>query len=134
VTTPPVIIDHRALPELLRELIDCIGEAAAFRLIEWRGGAYLSVPKRVDPQHPLVELIGPAQFVALVERFSGETLMLPKNDAVMRQQRHQMIRHLRYHERLPVDAIALRVGYSMRRVFQILGEHAPTPTSGSLFD
>jgi len=131
---PPFAIDHAALPELLRDLISCVGEAAAFRLIEWRGGAYLSVPKRVDPEHVLVEMIGPVPFAKLVERFSGETVMLPKNDAVARQQRHQLIRHLRYHDRLPVDAIALRVGYSMRRVFQILEEHPRTPTSGSLFD
>jgi hypothetical protein len=134
VIAPPVIIDHHALPELLRELIECIGEAAAFRLIEWRGGAYLAVPKRVDTQHVLMEIIGPAAFVALVERFGGETIMLPKNDAVARQQRHQLIRHLRYNERLTVDAIALRVGYTMRRVFQVLGEHPQEPISGSLFD
>ncbi|WP_176332667.1 hypothetical protein [Burkholderia vietnamiensis] len=130
--TPP-LINRAALPELLRELIDCVGEAAAFALIDWRGGAYLSVPKRVDPQHMLIEHIGPVAFVALVERFGGETVMLPKKDAVTRQQRHQIVRQLRQ-ERLTVDQIAIRTGYTMRRVFQILGENPAEPSSGDLFE
>lgn len=130
----PPVIDRVALPELLRDLIDCVGEEAAFALIDWRGGAYLSIPKRVDPQHMLVEHIGPVAFVSLVERFGGETIMLPKKDAVTRQQRHQIVRHLRYIERLTVDQIAIRTGYTMRRVFQILGERPAEPMNGDLFE
>lgn len=131
--TPRHITNHLALPDSLRSLIDCVGEAAALRLIEWRGGVYLCVPKKVDAIHPLFDQIGAMAFAKLVEWYGGETVMLPKNDAVMRQIKHALIRQLRYEQKMAVDVIAQKVGYTMRRVFQVLAEDESAPTTGDLF-
>jgi hypothetical protein len=125
--------NHLALPESLRGLIDCVGEAAAMRLIEWRGGVYLCVPKKIDPLHPLLEQIGAIAFAKLVEWYGGETVMLPKNDAVLRQIKHALIRQMRHEQKMAVDVIAQKVGYTMRRVFQVLAEDEPQPHTGDLF-
>ncbi|WP_211452612.1 hypothetical protein [Collimonas antrihumi] len=120
------------LPESLRTLIECIGEEAALRLIEWRGGAYICVPGKVDPAHPLLDHIGGIAFAKLVYRYSGETITLVKNDAVVRQIKHALIREMRYQQNMQIDDIAIKVGYSMRRVFQVLAEE-DAPMNGTLF-
>ncbi len=130
---PSHITNLLALPDSLRGLIECVGEAAALRLVEWRGGLYICVPKKVDQAHQLFDQIGAIPFAKLVEWYAGETIMLPKNDAVMRQIKHELVRHMRYGEKLPIDVIAKKTGYTMRRVFQILQEEEPHPTSGDLF-
>ncbi|MCW5300878.1 hypothetical protein DXT88_22150 [Herbaspirillum lusitanum] len=130
---PQHINNPLALPDSLRDLIECVGESAALRIVGWRGGAYLCVPKKVDPAHPLLEQIGAPAFSKLVDWYGGETLMLPKNDAVMRQIKHALIRQLRYEKNMQVDQIAIEVHYSMRRVFQVLAEDDPMPTTGDLF-
>ncbi len=131
---PMHIINSLSLPESLRGLIECIGEAAALKLIEWRGGTYLCVPKQVDQDNPLFDMLGATAFAKLVDWYSGETVMLPKNDAVMRQMKHALIRQMRFEEKLPVDQIALRTGYTMRRVFQILADDESDQLNGDLFD
>ncbi len=120
------------LPKSLRTLIECIGEEAALRLIEWRGGAYLCVPGKVDPSHPLLDHIGGVAFAKLVYTYAGETITLVKNDAVLRQIKHAMIRQMRYQQNIPIDQIAIKIGYTTRRVFQVLAED-DAPTNGTLF-
>lgn len=128
-------LNHLQLPDSLRDLIDHIGESAALRLIERRGGTYLCVPKNVnvEPGHLVLELLGPEAFTKLVDWYGGETIMLPKNDAVMRQVKRSMIRDMRYIQRMQIDQIALKTGYSMRWVFRVLAEDEIQQENGELF-
>jgi len=125
------------LPESLRTLIECVGQQAALRLLEWRGGAYICVPKVMTADHEILDIIGLVPFARLVEWYAGETLTLPKNDKVLQQFRHRMIWQMRNHERLQVDEIALKVGYTVRRVYQVLDELGDDarflPRNGDLF-
>lgn len=109
------------LPELLQELIRALGQDAALRLVDLRGGAHLVVPKRVSLDHPLAELLGPRMFADLVEAFAGETLQMPKNDSVMQQVRHQRVRELRALG-MTHSEIAIKTHYSRRWVIEILAD------------
>jgi hypothetical protein len=131
-------INPLKLPESLQQLIDCVGQPAALRLVEWRNGTYLCVPKKPSPDHPIVDVIGLVPFARLVEWYAGETVALPKNDKVLQQLRHRMIWQMRHHEHLQIDEIALKTSYTVRRVYQILetfgADHRDHPRTGDLFD
>lgn len=107
---------HR-LPPQLRMLVRAIGEAAAFRLVESRGGVPLTVPKRAHAEHHLAELLGPVAFAQLVDGWGGLTLELPKYDAVLRQLRHQRVHELL--RRHTTTEVALMTNYTKRQVINI---------------
>lgn len=133
-------INRCSVPESLQLLIDCVGKANAFRLVEWRGGAYICIPAKLDMDHPLLEVLGETAYARLVEWYAGETVMLPKND-VIRHLRHAVVKQLRYEQRMPIADIALETGYTMRQVFNILekdkkphdDEDQARPVNGDLF-
>lgn len=118
-TNPAHNIHRCSMPESLQLLIDCVGKAAAFRLIEWRGGAYLCIPKKADTDHPLREVLGEPAYSQLTEWYAGETILLPKND-IVRHLRHAIVKQLRYEQGMSVADIALETNYTMRQVFYIL--------------
>lgn len=117
-------INTHLLPAALRELVRVLGEGAAFRLVEQRGGGRLIVPKRVTPDHRFIDELGLKVFADLVDAYPGSVIDLPKYDAVLRQLRHERVRQLRAEQRT-MDAIAVATGYSRRQVINILGTVAP---------
>lgn len=114
----PINLDR--LPGALRDLVHALGEPAAFRLVERRGGGRLVVPKKVHPDHSLMDELGLKIFADLVAAYGGEVLDLPKHDSVVRQIRHQRVRRLRA-EGITMDRIAVATGYTRRQVINILG-------------
>lgn len=107
------------LPAELRELVRVLGESAAFKLVERRGGGRLIVPKKVHPDHRLMDELGLKAFADLVAHYGSEVLELPKYDSVTRQLRHQRVRRLRVEGRTH-DRIAIETGYTRRQVINIL--------------
>lgn len=107
------------LPGELRELVRVLGEATAFKLVERRGGSRLIVPKKVHPDHRLMDELGLKTFADLVAHYGGAVLELPKYDGVLRQIRHQRVRKLRGEGRTH-DRIAIDTGYTRRQVINIL--------------
>lgn len=131
----PDLVNVDLLPPQLRELVRVVGDAAAFRLVEHRGGVALSVPKRVSPDHMLAELLGPVAFAQLVEAWGGEVLQLPKNDSVLRQLRHQRV-HTLLLQRYTIRDVALKTNYTARQVINIkqaLAADLPMLQQGDLF-
>lgn len=120
-TQRPVVpdVNLHLLPPQLRLLVRVLGEAAAFKLVEQRGGGYVVVPKRAHAGHWLGELIGPIAFAALVEHYGDQTLQLPKYDSVLRQVRHERVRQLRREGRT-ISQVAVQTNYTMRQVINIL--------------
>lgn len=111
---------HR-LPVQARMLVRLMGEAPAYTLLQARGGVPFTVPKHLhsDEGARLVDLCGSAVGAAcLVAECAGETLQLPKYDAVLRQLRHQRVIEMRQHGHLLAD-IALSLGYTVRQVINI---------------
>lgn len=115
----PIFTDQ--LPRVLRELIECVGEAGAFRLVEHRGGAWICVPVVVTPDHMLASILTPTEFARLVEWYASETVMLPKYDSVARQIRYRTVVRMRQ-EGAQIDEIVAKTGYSSRWVWKILAE------------
>lgn len=93
------------LPQSVQEIADVIGREAALHLIrnsrKYRGGrdggkcakVILSVPKRLKPNHRLVEILGLERASQMVEAFGGETKhpancnwlhLLERNDEIRR--------------------------------------------------
>lgn len=120
---PQPIALHK-LPTQLRMLVRLIGEAAAFRLVEQRGGTPLTVPRRVSGRadFDLVELLGAPAMAALIAELPGQTLQLPKNDSLLRQLRHQRVVELRA-QGLTQAAAARATGYTVRQVINILNRN-----------
>jgi hypothetical protein len=110
------------LPVQLRMLVRLMGEAAAYRLVQERGGTPFTVPKNArSPQFAgLVDLVGIDAAAALVAELSGQTLHLPKYDGVLRQLRHQRVIDLRSRHRMQLADIALTTGYTVRQVINVL--------------
>ena len=115
--TTRVIALHK-LPVQLRMLVRLIGDAAAFRLAEQRGGTPLTIPVRFVDTHELVDLVGPQAAAELVAELGGQTLQLPKYDSVTRQLRHQRVLALRLSGRL-LREVALDTGYTQRQVINV---------------
>lgn len=119
--TPGAIVLHR-LPVQARMLVRVMGEAPAYRLMQARGGVPFTVPKHLhsDEGARLMDLCGGADGAArLVAECAGETLQLPKYDAVLRQLRHRRVVEMRQHGARLAD-IALALGYTVRQVINIL--------------
>lgn len=118
--TVPAVALHK-LPVQLRMLVRLMGEAAAYRLVQWRGGTPWTVPKSVrSPQFTkLAEMVGAEPGAALVAEMTGQTLQLPKYDGVLRQLRHQRVVELRS-KGVKLHEVALATGYTVRQVINIL--------------
>lgn len=133
---PKTVLLNR-LPPQLRRLVMVLGDKAAFSLVEHLGGTPLWVPPTMllehENQKKLIELVGPQAFGALIERWGGQTLILPKYDSVARQVRHERVVHLRQ-EGATINQVALATGYTTRHVINILQRSGVVPFSqGDLF-
>lgn len=119
-TTTSTIALHK-LPVQLRMLVRLMGEAAAYRLVQDRGGTPFTVPKGGQSRQfaGLVDAVGVEAASALVAEMSGVTLQLPKYDGVLRQLRHQRVIELRM-QGTPLAEIALATGYTVRQVINVL--------------
>lgn len=109
------------LPTQLRMLVSVTGEAAAYRLVQWRGGTPYTVPLSVRSRQfaILVDAVGFDAANELVAELGGQTLQLTKYDAVLRQLRHQRVIELRGRGVRQWE-IALATGYSVRQVINVL--------------
>lgn len=120
-TSPlPAIALHK-LPVQLRMLVRVMGEAGAYKLVQWRGGTPYTVPKggRAAQVQELVDGVGAEAAAALIAAMPGETLQLPKYDSVTRQLRHQRVVELRQRQ-VKLHEIALATGYTVRQAINII--------------
>ncbi len=117
----PASIEARYLPPILQEIAELIGLPATLKLVKAYGGTRLYVPKRFDPDHPIVKLIGHELAARLFERFGGQDQFdVPKamiavkaaRDATIRAQRRDGYTHAR---------LAVLHGITERQVRNILG-------------
>ncbi|UFH50704.1 Mor transcription activator family protein [Pseudomonas sp. KNUC1026] len=110
-------IDVTQLPHSLQLLIDCIGVEQAYRLTCLFGGC----PKYI-PKHPartqLAKLIPAETLKALIKRFAGAALEIPKPDHFFRQLRNQQIL-AESDEGLSRTALAHKYGLSLRQIGNI---------------
>jgi hypothetical protein len=121
------------VPGSIMDLVERLGGALAFRLLEIRGGSILCVPTQAASDHPLRPLLGDEGFEKLVFEYRGERLELAKNDALLRQLRYRHVQELREHGQ-SLSVIAVKSNYTRRQVINILNASAVAPPQLGLFD
>lgn len=103
----------------------------------WRhyGGGHLSIPLKAAEGHCLTAAVGPAHAAALCGQFAGETLYIPKFDAVQkaaRAARNTVIKQQRQ-QSMGLFEIARAHNLSERQVINILGQDTQV-SNFDLFD
>lgn len=121
------------VPGSILDLIERLGAALAFKLLDIRGGSILWVPSQAASDHPLRKLLSDEGFEKLVSEYRGERLELPKNDSIARQYRHKHIQELR--ERgFSLTEMASMSNYTRRHVVNVLNASATPLPQLDLFD
>ena len=103
------VTEAAPLPGVLAEIAEVAGRDAALELALAHGGEdafHIPRPDRLDPDHPLIALAGPARAQAIARRFGGETIAVPLA-------RRALVRHLAG-QGLGTAAIAARLRISKR--------------------
>lgn len=110
-------VDVRQLPHSLQELIECIGLENAYRLTSCFGGRPKYIPK--FPSRSSLTLILPADaLAALIQRYAGLSIEVPKVDHFLRQIRNQQILQESC-DGLSRSALADKYGLSLRQIGNI---------------
>lgn len=115
-------IDVTQLPHSLQALIDCIGIENAYQLTCAYGGRPKYIPKHRE-RTKLADVLPPAALDALIKRFAGVALEIPKADHFLRQLRNQQIQKESANG-LSRSLLADKYGLSLRQIGNIRRQEA----------
>ncbi|HGM5579973.1 TPA: Mor transcription activator family protein [Pseudomonas putida] len=110
-------IDVTQLPHSLQSLIECVGLENAYRLTCAYGGRPKYIPKHRDRTR-LAELLPAAALDALIKRYAGVALEIPKADHFQRQLRNLQIQK-ESASGLSRSLLADKYGLSLRQIGNI---------------
>ncbi|MDR6712936.1 hypothetical protein J2W83_002538 [Pseudomonas hunanensis] len=119
-------IDITQLPHSLQSLIDCIGIDNAYLLTSVYGGRPKYIPKHRE-RTKLADVLPAAALDALIKRFAGVALEIPKPDHFMRQLRNQQIQQ-ESADGLSRSLLADKYGLSLRQIGNIRRQSNPPST------
>lgn len=123
------------LPQSVRDLIELLGFAPTFKLVEHFGGTELRVPHKFDPGHLITRIVGHEASARFVQNYAGEVLYIPKPDTVMRAQRNRKIK-AKHEAGASAVSLAHEFNLSYRHIWNILGADDSAPPAqeqGRLF-
>ncbi|SOD42310.1 Mor transcription activator family protein [Nitrosovibrio sp. Nv4] len=127
-----VELDESLLPGILRDIARLIGLPGTLQLVKHYGGVRLYVPKRFDPDHVLVKVIGPVAVIILIKHFGGEAHFdIPRALAAANAVRNAAIR-AEYAE-LSQRRLAQKYNLTERQVRNILAGDEPDEMQEKLF-
>ena len=115
-------IDISQLPHSLQALITCIGIDNAYQLTCAFGGRPKYIPKHRE-RTKLADVLPPEALVALIKRFAGVALEIPKADHFLRQLRNQQIQKESANG-LSRSLLANKYGLSLRQIGNIRRQEA----------
>lgn len=110
-------IDIEQLPQSLQMLIDCIGIEHAYRLTSVYGGRPKYIPKHRE-RTSLAGILPAEALEALIKRYAGMALEIPKCDHFNRQWRNQQIQQ-ESSDGLSRSVLANKYGLSLRQIGNI---------------
>ena len=110
-------IDISQLPHSLQALITCIGIDNAYQLTCAFGGRPKYIPKHRE-RTKLADVLPPEALDALIKRFAGVALEIPKADHFLRQLRNQQIQKESANG-LSRSLLANKYGLSLRQIGNI---------------
>ncbi|HAB03034.1 MAG TPA: transcriptional regulator [Pseudomonas sp.] len=117
-------IDISQLPHSLQALIECIGLENAYHLTCAYGGRPKYIPKHRE-RTKLASVLPPDALDALIKRFAGVALEIPKADHFLRQLRNLQIQKESANG-LSRSLLADKYGLSLRQIGNIRRqEHCP---------
>ena len=120
-------LDWTKLPVGLTRIRDVAGPEAALALCSTYGGGSVYIPRRLEPGHPLLRLLGAESAARLASYYGGDKLDVPKADAVHRQ--HRAVEIMRQRSAgASISGLAALHGLSRRRILQILAENQGDPS------
>lgn len=108
-------MQHEDLPRLLADIAGVAGRAAALRLAGEFGGAELYIPRRMEPDHPVVRAVGGEAADWLSEWYGGGYVLVPLGPATTYRRQRGRIREL-IAAGLPNSQIARRLKCHVRTV------------------
>lgn len=111
------------LPASVLELIQVIGIGPALALVRAYGGNVLKMPSRARRsgvlRTRLIEILGEAAALKLIDHYAGETLAIARCDRALRDERNRRI-VADYDAGWPVAALATRERMTERQIRTIL--------------
>ncbi|QCI12726.1 transcriptional regulator [Pseudomonas putida] len=110
-------IDTTLLPQSLQALIDCIGIEHAYALTCAFGGRPKYIPKH-RARTKLADVLPPEALDALIKRFAGVALEIPKPDHFLRRLRNLQIQK-ESADGLSRSLLAHKYGLSLRQIGNI---------------
>ncbi|WP_144172850.1 Mor transcription activator family protein [Pseudomonas sp. Kh13] len=110
-------IDISQLPHSLQALIDCIGIDSAYQLTCAYGGRPKYIPKHRE-RTKLADVLPAEALDALIKRFAGVALEIPKADHFLRQLRNLQIQK-ESASGLSRSLLADKYGLSLRQIGNI---------------
>lgn len=110
-------IDITLLPHSLQALIECIGIESAYLLTRTYGGRPKYIPKHRE-RTKLADILPSEALDALIKRFSGVALEIPKPDHFERQLRNLQIQQ-ESASGLSRSLLADKYGLSLRQIGNI---------------
>lgn len=116
-------IDVSQLPQSLQALIECIGIENAYQLTCAFGGRPKYIPKHRD-RTKLADVLPAEALDALIKRFAGVALEIPKADHFTRQLRNQQI-HKESASGFSRSLLANKYGLSLRQIGNIRRQDVP---------
>lgn len=121
------------LPRSVIELAKVAGLVATLKLVEEYGGTYFFAPKRLDENHDLVKLIGLEPARAVVKKYAGELVRVPRCVEYVRAERNRLM-IVDCDAGLSGAELARKYQLSLRQVWYILkGDFTPDSGQGNLF-
>lgn len=118
-------IDVSLLPQSLQEMAEVIGLMAVLKLVDRYGGRRICIPRRLDPGHPLIEVLGQRPAAALVQTYALERIYVPSATRAIIASRDKEIRRRKGQQSVP--SLAEEFGLTDRQIWSILSESAPSP-------
>ncbi|EST16601.1 transcriptional regulator [Pseudomonas fulva] len=116
-------IDVSQLPQSLQALIECIGIENAYQLTCAFGGRPKYIPKHRD-RTKLADVLPAEALDALIKRFAGVALEIPKADHFIRQLRNQQIQKESANG-FSRSLLANKYGLSLRQIGNIRRQDLP---------
>ncbi|MCF5891974.1 hypothetical protein K3H46_13180 [Aeromonas veronii] len=117
ITNQLVSLPLTGVPILLARMIDILGVAITYRLLDDYGGLVKYVAKR--PERCFIrQYADPEQVIAFCQEYGGESIEMPKKDHLERRLRNCNILD-ELHRGLSVSDVAHRYNLSMRQVRNI---------------
>lgn len=125
-------LDESLLPGVLRDIAALIGVPGTLQIVKHYGGVRLYVPKRFDPDHVLVKILGHAAVVKLIEHFGGEEHFdIPRCQIAGNAMRNAAIRD--EYGKLTQSQLARKYDLTERQIRNILAEIEPDEKQEELF-